>query len=70
VGYVADCSRFSQVNPQLKGHLRGAVNNGATVEEVKAVRDVAIRICEAAGMKTIGEMVVGGWGWRGEIANL
>jgi hypothetical protein len=26
------------VNPQLKGHLRGALNVGATIEEVRAVR--------------------------------
>lgn len=25
----------SRVNPQLKGHLRGALNGGATVDEVK-----------------------------------
>ncbi|KAI9798380.1 MAG: hypothetical protein M1835_000043 [Candelina submexicana] len=57
------------VNPQLKGHLKGALNNGATVEEVKAVREVVIRICEACGMTTL-EGVAGGWGWRGEVANL
>lgn len=37
------------VNPQLKGHLKGAVNNGATVEEVMAVREVVLRICGVAG---------------------
>ncbi|MCJ1314356.1 hypothetical protein MMC25_008038 [Agyrium rufum] len=58
------------VNPQLKGHLKGAVNNGATVDEVKAVREIIIRICEASGMITIGRGVTGGWGWRGGIANL
>ncbi|KAH0537406.1 hypothetical protein FGG08_005805 [Glutinoglossum americanum] len=46
------------VNPQLKGHLKGALNNGATVEEVRAVRDVVIRICEAAGMKRLGDGAV------------
>jgi len=58
------------VNPQLKGHLKGALNNGATVEEVKAVRDVVIRICEASGMTRLGGTAAGGWGWRGEVANL
>ncbi|CAI4212939.1 unnamed protein product [Parascedosporium putredinis] len=43
------------VNPQLKGHLKGALNGGATVAEVKAVRDVVIKICEASGMKRITE---------------
>ncbi|MCJ1316520.1 hypothetical protein MMC15_001841 [Xylographa vitiligo] len=58
------------VNPQLKGHLKGALNNGATIEEVKAVREIVIRICEASGMTKLGETVPGGWGWRGEVANL
>jgi hypothetical protein len=61
---------IAQVNPQLKGHLKGALNGGAKVEEVKAVRDVVIRICEASGMKKIGDTVPAGWGWRGEVANL
>lgn len=40
------------VNPQLKGHLRGALNNGATLEEVKAVRASVISICQASGVST------------------
>lgn len=48
------------VNPQLKGHLKGALNNGATVEEVMAVREMVLRICEGAG-----------WGGReSEVAKL
>ncbi|KAM0438930.1 hypothetical protein ACHAPT_001691 [Fusarium lateritium] len=58
------------VNPQLKGHLRGALNGGASVEEVRAVRDVVIKICEASGMKRLNEDAVGGWGWRSEVANV
>jgi alkylhydroperoxidase/carboxymuconolactone decarboxylase family protein YurZ len=58
------------VDAQLKGHLRGALNGGATVEEVKAVRGVVIKICEAFGMAKIGENVLAGWGWREEVANL
>jgi len=54
----------------LKGHLKGALNNGATVEEVRAVRDVVIQICEASGMKRIADEQPGGWGWRSEVANL
>ena len=53
------------VNPQLKGHLRGAVNNGATVEEVRAVRNACVEICEAAGMK---KGACGGW--REDVATL
>lgn len=46
------------------------MNGGATVEEVRAVREVVIQICEASGMKTIGDGVPAGWGWREEIANI
>lgn len=58
------------MNPQLKGHLRGALNGGATVEEVRAVREVVIQICKASGMKSLGDDVPGGWGWREEVANI
>lgn len=58
------------VNPQLKGHLKGAVNNGASVEEVKAVRGVAVRICEAAGMKLLQGEEGHAWGWREEVEDL
>jgi len=60
----------TQVNPQLKGHLKGALNNGATVDEVRAVREVVISICEATGMTRLNESAPGGWGWRSEVANL
>jgi alkylhydroperoxidase/carboxymuconolactone decarboxylase family protein YurZ len=57
------------VNPQLKGHLRGAVNNGCSVEEVRAVRDVVLWICESGGMKMLkdGEQ---GLGWTEEVAKI
>lgn len=58
------------MNPQLKGHLRGALNGGATVDEVRAVRDVVIKICEASGMRKLEETAIGGWGWRSEVANV
>ncbi|KPM43538.1 hypothetical protein AK830_g3006 [Neonectria ditissima] len=58
------------VNPQLKGHLRGALNGGASVDEVRAVRDVVIKICEASGMRNLSHDAVGGWGWRTEVANV
>ncbi|KAK7935148.1 hypothetical protein PG985_000643 [Apiospora marii] len=65
------CLGFAKfVNPQLKGHLRGALNNGATVEEVRAIRAVTVMICEAYGMKRLPEDAVGGWGWREEVANV
>ena len=58
------------VNPQLKGHLRGALNHGATAAEVRAAREVAVRLCEAGGMRRLGPAEPGGWGWRQEVANL
>ncbi|KAL2162808.1 hypothetical protein VTH06DRAFT_6644 [Thermothelomyces fergusii] len=58
------------VNPQLKGHLRGALNGGATVEQVKAVRNVAVQICVAAGMKVLDDNSPAGHGWRSEVADL
>ncbi|EHA57207.1 hypothetical protein MCOR02_004179 [Pyricularia oryzae] len=58
------------VNPQLKGHLKGALNGGATVDEVKAVRNIAMAICESAGMRMLDKCATGGWGWRTEPANL
>ncbi|KEZ46679.1 hypothetical protein SAPIO_CDS0517 [Scedosporium apiospermum] len=58
------------VNPQLKGHLKGALNGGASVAEVTAVRDVVIKICEASGMKRLSDDAPGGWGWRSEVASL
>lgn len=60
-----------QVNPQLKGHLRGALNNGATADEIKAVREIVISVCEAAGMRKLDDDdTLGGWGWREQIAEV
>lgn len=61
---------LTQVNPQLQGHLRGALNLGATVDEVQAVRETVIRICEASGMIKFGDAVPAGWGWREDVASL
>ena len=57
------------VNAQLKGHIIGAQNFGADAEEVRAVREVVIRVCEAAGMKRLDEGVCG-WGWKEAVANV
>jgi hypothetical protein len=40
------------------------------VEEVRAVREIVLRICEASGMKRLCEGAPGGWGWRDEVADL
>ncbi|AEO56768.1 hypothetical protein MYCTH_47732 [Thermothelomyces thermophilus ATCC 42464] len=58
------------VNPQLKGHLKGALNGGATVEQVKAVRNVVVQICMASGMKVLDDSSPAGHGWRSEVADL
>ncbi|EFX01450.1 putative carboxymuconolactone decarboxylase [Grosmannia clavigera kw1407] len=58
------------VNPQLKGHLKGALNGGATVAEVMAVRHVAIEICKAADMVMLNDDDVGSWGWRSAVSGL
>jgi len=58
------------VNPQLKGHIMGALNNGATEEEVRAVRDLVIRVCELSGMKRLEEGTLESWGWKEDVANV
>lgn len=59
------------MNAQLKGHLKGATHHDdVTLDEIKAVRDVVIKICEASGMRKLEETVASGWGWRDPIANL
>jgi alkylhydroperoxidase/carboxymuconolactone decarboxylase family protein YurZ len=58
------------VNPQLKGHLRGALNGGATVEQVKAVRNVVVELCLASGMTMLDQSSPAGFGWRSEVADL
>ena len=55
------------VNAQLKGHLHGALNHGSSVLEVKAVRSVILKICEASGMRRLDEDIACGWGWKGPV---
>ena len=45
-------------------------HDDVTLDEIKAVRDVVIEICEASGMRKLDENVAAGWGWRGPVANL
>lgn len=47
------------VNPQLKGHLKGALNNGATKEEVMQVRELAMLIASWCGVT-----------WKAPVAKL
>lgn len=39
------------VNPQLKGHLRGALNVGCDLETIEAVRTLSILVSEWCGIK-------------------
>ncbi|KAK9381168.1 AhpD-like protein [Kockiozyma suomiensis] len=48
---VVACLIPLDVNPQLKGHLKGGLNNGATVEELRSVRELSMRICELCDVK-------------------
>jgi hypothetical protein len=51
--------------------MRGAVNHGATVHEVNAVRKLVMQICEIFGMVELrGNRVNGQAGWRNEVAKL
>jgi hypothetical protein len=36
---------------QIDWHLRGAIRNAANIAEVKAVREMAIEVSDAAGIK-------------------
>ena len=40
------CLVPQETNPQLKGYLKGALNNGATKDEVMSTRNLAIKICD------------------------
>ncbi|KAG0676583.1 hypothetical protein C6P40_005217 [Pichia californica] len=47
------------VNPQLKGHLKGAINSGVPINQVRAARDLAVEL--------------GGWcdvKWKSEVAQV
>ncbi|KAL6451046.1 PXP2 Peroxisomal protein 2 [Candida maltosa Xu316] len=46
---VVACLIPQDVNPQLKGHLKGALNNGATKEELNDVRSLVFDICDWKG---------------------
>ena len=58
------------VNPQLKGHLKGAANQGATLDQIRAVREVVLAICREAGMRPSTARDSHGWGWKSDVANL
>lgn len=65
-------TRFQRVliYEQINTHLRRALNDGAAVEEDRAVREVVIQTCEAAGMQIVGVEVPAGWGQREKVASI
>lgn len=56
---VIACLIPQDVNPQLKGHLKGALNNGATKEEIMHLREMSMTICAWCGIS-----------WKNEVAKL
>lgn len=56
---VIACLIPQDVNPQLKGHLKGGLNNGATKEEIMSLRDMVMTICQWCGVT-----------WKNEVAKL
>ncbi|WBW71879.1 carboxymuconolactone decarboxylase-like protein, Pxp2 [Schizosaccharomyces osmophilus] len=44
------------VNPQLRGHLKGALNHGATKEQVMAARNISVAIAKDSGIVFRGEV--------------
>lgn len=44
------------VNPQLKGHLKGAINSGIPIDKVQAARDMAVEIGGWCGIQWTGEV--------------
>ncbi len=44
---------------QVDWHLRGAMRNGASLEEIKAVRQIAIEVSRASGVQ-----------WKNEIPDI
>ncbi|KAH3681419.1 hypothetical protein WICPIJ_007617 [Wickerhamomyces pijperi] len=53
------CLIPQDVNPQLKGHLKGAVNNGCSREEIEQGRQLGILISQWCGVT-----------WKDEVAKL
>lgn len=44
---------------QIDWHLKGAIRNGATLSQVRAVRQIAIEVAQTAGVQ-----------WRNEIPDI
>jgi len=61
----------TDVQSTLLNHMQGAVNHGAKVEEVNAIRDIVTQICELGGMKNLkNQNPQDGWGWKNGVVKL
>lgn len=47
---IIACLVPQDVNPQLKGHLKGALNNGCSIEEIESARELSILISQWCGV--------------------
>jgi alkylhydroperoxidase/carboxymuconolactone decarboxylase family protein YurZ len=56
---ITACLIPQDVNPQLKGHLKGALNNGCTVEELSSAREMSLLISQWCGIQ-----------WRDPVAKV
>jgi len=56
---IIACLIPQDVNPQLKGHLKGALNNGASYDEIEQARSLSIEISKWCGIK-----------WKDNVAKL
>ena len=56
---IVACLVPQDVNPQLKGHLKGALNNKVDLQTVRDARELAIELSSLAGIT-----------WTGEVAKL
>ncbi|GMG28777.1 unnamed protein product [Ambrosiozyma monospora] len=56
---VVSCLIPQDVNPQLKGHLKGALNNGVDLEVIRAVRQMSMDISSWCGVT-----------WKADVATV
>ncbi|GME91522.1 hypothetical protein B5S28_g4981 [[Candida] boidinii] len=56
---IVACLVPQDVNPQLKGHLKGALNNKVDLQTVRDARELAIELSSLSGIT-----------WKGEVAKL
>lgn len=55
---IVACLIPQNVEPQLKGHLKGALNNGATKEEISSTKELVLEVCLWRETRNVQENVV------------